>query len=211
MDELRFRIVGISKDQVRNWRKLAQDKPNHSLARQRVTRAWRAASRTTQILTVLVTVAILDYVVSANPSVQDVVGRRVLVLLDTSGSMGNTTERKDQQLAALKAHNISVTEPFSTGGYAISSANASYSLLQPLRQAVAANPLADTIYIISDFKGGRESDNDAAGYQQFRDLIRARHLTLYFCTVDQVPPLPEYYDIASGSGGAVIEDYRNTQ
>lgn len=211
MDELRFRIVGMSVARVGKWQKPPQDNPNHSPLRQTARRAWRAAGRTTRIFAVLVTVAAVDYIVFANPSVQDVVGRRVLVLLDTSGSMSNTTERRDQQLAALKAHNISVTEPFSTNGFAISASDAQYSLLQPLQQAVAASPLADTVYVISDFKFGDESANDAAGYQQLRDLIREHHLTLYFCTVDQSPPLPEYYDIAAASGGGVIEEYRNTQ
>jgi hypothetical protein len=151
------------------------------------------------------------YILPAQPSVQDIAGHRVLVLLDTSGSMGNTGERTNQQLAALKAHNISVTEPYSTNGFAISSSNTTYSFLQPLQDAVSASPLSDTIYVISDFKNGDEQDNDVAGYQQLRDLLRQRRLTLYLCTVDQLPPLPVYYEIAAASGGGVIEEYKNPQ
>ena len=154
MDELRFRIVGISNQQVRNWRRPVQPNPPHSPMRLRVARVWRSANQVTRILIVVTTVAACHYVLFAQPSVHDVVGRRVLVLLDTSGSMENTTERTSHQLEALKARNVSVREPYSSNGYAISSANGMHSLLQPLQQAVAANPLADTIYLISDFKGG---------------------------------------------------------
>lgn len=211
MDEIHFRIVGVADQHIRNWQAQPQGNSEESVLRRRMSRAWRAASRTTRTLITLTTAAVVVYVVSAQPSVQDLIRRRVVVLLDESGSMANTTKRKDLQLAALKANNISVTEPYTTNGYAISAANPYYSLLQPLQRAVAENPNADTVYVISDFKGGDQSDNDAAGYQQLKDLLRERRLTLYLCTVDQPPPLPEYYTIAGASGGAVIEDFRNKQ
>jgi len=211
MDELRFRIVGISTQQVHSWRKSTEPGPSQSPLLQRVARRWRDSSHIARILVVLTVVVAGDYILSAQPSIHDIAGRRVLVLLDTSGSMGNTGERTNQQLTALKAHNISVTEPYSTNGYAISSAHTGYSFLQPLQNAVSASPLSDTIYVISDFKGGDQEDNDVAGYQQLRDLLRQRRLTLYLCTVDQLPPLPVYYEIAAASGGGVIEEYKNPQ
>ena len=116
-----------------------------------------------------------------------------------------------EQLAALRAHNISISDPQPTNGYAISVGKTGYSLLQPLMTAIAAHPESDTVYMISDFKGGDETDNDSPGYQQLREVLRERRLRLYFATVDHVPPLAVYRDIASSSGGGVIEDYKDAQ
>jgi len=211
MDELQFRVVGISSQRARDWPKLTQDRLDHSTILQRALLAWRKASSSARILIACSTIIGLNYALSAQPSAQDIFGKRVLVLLDTSGSMGNTTERTNQQLAALKAHNISVTEPFSNGGYAISAEHPTYSLLQPLQEALNKYADADTLYIISDFKGGDEDENDEAGYQMLLDLLRARHLTLYLCTVDHAPPRRQYYDLAATSGGAVIEEFKNPE
>jgi len=206
MDELRFRIVGLTQERVRNWQKRAHPGPIDRGLRSRVTRAWHAMRRSTRLLILIGSIAVA-YAALARPSVQDITGRRVLLLLDESGSMADTTERTNRQLEALKTNNRFVTYPYGTNGFAISATHAGYSMLQPLEAALAANPNVDTVYFISDFKFGDEADNDAAGYQALRELVRSHRVTLYLATVDQPPPLPEYYAIPRASGGGVIEEY----
>jgi len=211
MSEFRFRILGNSEDLANRWRDRIHADSGHSGGSNGPLRQWKALKRSTRLGISMAVGFGLVYYASAGPSLDDIHGRRVLVLLDESASMDNTGDATKRQLDALAAHNISVTAPVGTPGYAIRSADGTLSMLQPLQAALADNPNVDTVYFISDFKGGDEGANDAAGYAQLRRLLATRGLTLLFCTVDQRPPISQYYQITRDSGGGVIEEFKSTQ
>lgn len=211
MSEFRFRILGISKEIARQWHDRTHGGSDAAGGGNGVARRWNTLKLATKWRISIASLFVVVYYASAGPSIDDVKGRRVLVLLDESGSMSDTTDATNGQLSALAAHNISVTSPVATNGYAISASQTTLSIVQPLEAALEANPAVDTVYFISDFKGGDENDNDADGEAQLRRILASRHLAIYLCTVDQPPPRSEYYSIPRDSGGGVIEQFKRAQ
>lgn len=132
----------------------------------------------------------------------DIRADRVVVLVDGSGSMAGTDQNVQSQLDQLRAAGISIANRVNIPGFAISFTDA-YSLLGILLERVAANPSADTVYVISDFSQGDHDANEPVAYERLRTVLRERRLRLYWATVRDAP-LPIYYAIARQSGGDVI-------
>lgn len=131
-------------------------------------------------------------------------GDRVLILADNSSSMGGDPIRiRDEQVASLRrAHDV-LRDPVLTEGWAISVTNPGLSFLQPLEAALARYPDAQSVYFISDFDVGDDSDNDVEGPARLQALLRDRRLRLYLATVNK--PVPAVYaQLALESGGLVL-------
>ena len=127
---------------------------------------------------------------------------RVVVLVDSSGSMTGTEQTVQSQLQQLTNAGISIVNRVPVPGFAIASAD-QYSLLDTLLQGLASNPSADAVYVISDFSVGDEAANDTAAYERLRMALDDRGARLYWATVRDTPP-PMYHALARESGGDVI-------
>ena len=127
---------------------------------------------------------------------------RVVVLVDSSGSMTGTEQTVQSQLQQLTNAGISIVNRVPVAGFAIASAD-QYSLLDTLLQGLASNPSADAVYVISDFSVGDEAANDTAAYERLRMALDDRGARLYWATVRDTPP-PMYHALARESGGDVI-------
>ena len=138
----------------------------------------------------------------ANINATQVTSDRVVVLVDSSGSMAGTEQTVQSQLQQLSAAGISIVNRVPVPGFAIASAD-QYSLLDTLLQGLAANPSADAVYVISDFSVNDDAANDTAAYERLRMALDERGARLYWSTVRGAPP-PMYYALARNSGGDVI-------
>jgi hypothetical protein len=127
---------------------------------------------------------------------------RVVVLVDSSGSMTGTEQTVQSQLQQLTNAGISIVNRVPVPGFAIASADP-YSLLDTLLQGLASNPSADAVYVISDFSVGDEAANDTAAYERLRMALHDRGARLYWATVRDTPP-PMYHALARESRGDVI-------
>jgi hypothetical protein len=127
---------------------------------------------------------------------------RVVVLVDSSGSMTGSEQTVQSQLQQLTNAGISIVNRVPVPGFAIASAD-QYSLLDTLLQGLASNPSADAVYVISDFSVGDEAANDTAAYERLRMALDDRGARLYWATVRDTPP-PMYHALARESGGDVI-------
>jgi hypothetical protein len=116
---------------------------------------------------------------------------------------GNPIRIRDEQVASLRrAHDV-LGDTVLTGGWAISAAVPRYSFLQPLAGAIARYPDVQSIYFISDFAAGDDTDNDAQGRLRLQALLRDRGLRLYLATANL--PVPAVYaQLAVDSGGLVF-------
>ena len=127
---------------------------------------------------------------------------RVVVLVDSSGSMAGTDQTVQSQLQQLSAAGISIVNRVPVPGFAIASAD-QYSLLETLLQGLAANPFPDAVYVISDFSVGDDTANETAALERLRMALHDRGARLYWSTVRDTPP-PMYHALAQDSGGDVI-------
>ena len=130
----------------------------------------------------------------ANINATRITADRVVVLVDSSGSMAGTDQTVQSQLQQLSAAGISIVNRVPVAGFAIASTD-QYSLLDTLLQGLAANPSADAVYVISDFSVGDEAANDTAAYQRLRMALHDRGARLYWSTVRDAPP-PAYFVLA---------------
>ena len=107
------------------------------------------------------------------------------------------------QVASLKRQHQVLGETVFVPGWAIAAANTSYSFLQPLEAALAQHPDIDTVYFISDFALGDNSENDTEGRLRLQRLLGDRRIRLYLSTVNVAVPA-DYARIAVESGGGVL-------
>jgi hypothetical protein len=132
----------------------------------------------------------------------EVVGDRVLVLVDDSGSMSGTEDAVQAQLTRLRAAGIELSHRTTIPGFALSVTD-SYAVAPALIQGMAADRAIDMVYVLSDFSAGDDQANDAASIALVARLLRERRARVYWASVRDVPA-PVYYDVARESGGAVI-------
>jgi hypothetical protein len=197
-----FRIRGLDEQSIRRPRQRAPQTWT-SIVVPVVAAVWLAGSSPGTVAPdVPVEVGAAD---SSEPG-SVVLGSRVLIVADNSGSMRNDTRRirvRDEQVASLsRAHNV-VGDLVWTDGWAISSRKPRFSFLQPLEDAVAREQAVEAVYFISDFDVSDDVDNDMEGLQRLRGLLGDRHIRLYLSTVNQPVPAP-YAQLAGESGGLVI-------
>lgn len=137
-----------------------------------------------------------------------VIGRHVVLVRDTSGSMNEPTRQENlkNQIYSLKAAGIAVDEGGEAKGFGVSSTMGSDNLLHQVEQALQDYPRVDTIYAFSDFE-----ITDAAywkshrdGYRRLETILKEHGVRLYLSTV-RYPPPPELVAIARQSGGGLIQ------
>ncbi len=217
MHDLEFQIKGLTREELkqRQDRELSQN----SASLTTLSRLWRAlfwSSRTfIWILFALTATYLLHsaYVFAERhgPSTvaygQAFTGKNVIVLEDTSGSMGAAERiRLAALLNQLKAAGIRINATSETKGAGFWAAGAEVNSLKSLERALRTNPTADTIFVFSDFKHDTAEwdDHDEAGFQRLRELLAQRNRRLYLGTVNR-PPDPELIGIATNSGGGLLE------
>jgi hypothetical protein len=132
----------------------------------------------------------------------EVVGDRVLVLVDDSGSMGGTDDAVQAQLTRLRTAGIELSNRATIPGFAVSVTDP-YAMVPALVQGLAADRAIDTVYILSDFSAGDDGANDAGSIARVARLLREPRARIYWSSVRDVPAAA-YYTIARESGGAVI-------
>lgn len=130
----------------------------------------------------------------------EVRGSRVLVFVDTSGSMPKPDVQVQRQLRALAAAGIPTDSRRDVNGSAISYTG-TVTLLPAFLEENAAHPHVDTFYVISDYLDS--ADNRPAAIADFTEAIRTRGIRVYWASVNNDPP-PLYHEIARTSGGAII-------
>jgi hypothetical protein len=193
-----FRVTGLDE---RSLRRTQSHRTWSSIAATVVVGAWIVSSTSGPIVSDARGNAGAD---ASNDPGAVVLGDRVLILADNSGSMsGEPTRIRDEQVASLRrAHNV-LGDTVMTGGWAISARAPGYSFLQPLEEALARNSDVQSIYLISDFAAGDDADNDIAGRIRLQTLLRDRGLRLYLATANR--PVPAVYaQLALESGGLVL-------
>lgn len=131
----------------------------------------------------------------------------VVLLIDASGSMRGTETILGRQTDQLQQAHVSVSNRSNTDGFGFSVNGPANNALHVLEQVLQAHPAADAIYLFSDFDPTNEryapDDDDAAGYQRLRDLLREGQRRLYLGTV-RLRPREALIRIARESGGDVI-------
>ena len=127
---------------------------------------------------------------------------RVLVLVDNSTSMPNFNTAVQPQLDRMRAAGISIENQRTVPGWSWGSTTG-YGFLSALESEMAAGSTVDSVYVVSDFTAGDNSENDAAGERRLRQILGGRSLKLYFSSVRDAVPLA-YRQIAESSGGGVV-------
>jgi hypothetical protein len=205
MDRLEFRTSLTKK----NWRRLkarAKD-PANPLARAFRLPFSAPPVEAPAIVLVIVTATILasGTRMPNTPRVNGVPvqGTKILVVEDTSGSMGQATaelERQKERFGRSLFQGKSEVH-----GFGVVSTGEGRNLLHVLAVDLPARRSIDTVYVFSDFKPiDYDIDcNDAVGLVQFRQLIRRIGVRLYLSTVSMMPS-SGLLAIAKESGGALI-------
>ena len=165
----------------------------------------------TKLLLTTVLVGATIYSVRSTPTAivgsGEVAGNSVLVLQDTSGSMGGTGVALAAQIERLRAAGIALANREQIQGFGVMRSGSSSNLLNALERTLPLNPDVDTIYVFSDYQWVSDPPVDAsdpAGYQRLRQLLSDRRVRMYLATVNQ-PPEGELIRVATDSGGGVIE------
>lgn len=124
-----------------------------------------------------------------------VVGKNVLVLSDTSGSMSDNRETRDQMIQILRDRGLKVhIHGVSTGGVSASSPEIVTALKTAFKIGI------DTVYLFSDF----QESSDAQGVQQLREFLEEKGLRLYVGTVEKSPG-SELIKLAEETGGKFVK------
>jgi len=110
---------------------------------------------------------------AATVSGTDVIGNRVLVLVDDSSSMAGTEAAVQGQLSRLRAAGIEFSNRATVRGFAMSVTDR-YAMVPALAQGLAAHPAIDTVYLVSDFSYGDDGVNDAESIALIARLLRER-------------------------------------
>jgi len=190
MDRLEFRINGLTKGKVKRLRRLLQPPGNLPFGLSgKALFLWPLA-------------LVVAYALLGPPSVKIgdkggvwIKANKVLVLVDTSGSMDSYVVRKDEALAKLHSAGISTEDQVPIGG------SASY-ILETITRELAKRPQVGAIWMVSDFLDGSDlvSGNDKRRYEQLLRLLRQRGIKLYLSTVAKAPP-PDHIEAVRASGG----------
>jgi len=185
MPNVEFHIDGLTQGRVRLDRRTRRlrDYPPAALA----------------VAVIVVAVAATDRSPVAVVNGVDVQGSRVLVLVDTSGSMPGDGIQVRAHLNALTAAGISIDFRSTVDGSALG--YGTWGLLRTFESGMATRPDLDTLYVISDYQDSE--GNELAAIDGFVATLRAQGMRVYWATVNDDPP-PVYYEIAQGSGGGVI-------
>jgi len=212
MDQLEFKVESFARDE---W-----ERRKNRTGRHWRTLSLRIGSSVLQISFPLFVagVAILAYVFLAQsaPRVHgvSVVGSRILLVQDKSGSMDEETTEVNRQIAILRHFldpNISAIEGFGT------ISTGSDNLRTALEERLSQSRSFDAVYVLSDFYPiDKPIDcDDAAGLERVRQLVHDSGVRLYLSTV-RMQPSQALLDIARQSGGGLIgvrapEDNRASQ
>lgn len=120
-------------------------------------------------------------------------GRDVILLKDTSGSMGSKTHISDALEANFRASGMELdSAEVNTGGI-------TSTLVQGLRESLQRNPGADSVYYFSDFN----DDTDQTQLEELREILADNDLKLILGTVDKEPDRA-VVDLADRSDGKLI-------
>ena len=132
--------------------------------------------------------------------------RNVIILQDTSGSMGGTDARLQALLRTLQRAGINTDRVSETKGYGFWPGGDQTNSLKSLERALDGESGVDTIFVFSDFNYYDEEldATDDSGYRRLRELLNSRRCRLYLGTVNK-PPVDELIRIANESGGGVIQ------
>lgn len=185
MEQLQFHVRGISDNEVRHWKRRTSPRGRFL--------TWAAIGVVGYILLGPSTASIRGASVSAY---------RVLVLVDDSTSMPDFNAAVRPQLDRFRAAGIPIDYQANVPGWSWGS-NSGYGFLRELERAIAAGTTVDTVYVVSDFTAGDNTDNDAAGERRLRQLLGSRGLRVYFSSVRDPVPLA-YRQIAESTGGGVV-------
>ena len=119
--------------------------------------------------------------------------RDIIVLKDTSGSMGSKTHISDAMEANFRASGMELdSAEIDTGGV-------TSTLVQGLRESLQRNPDADAVYYFSDFNDG----TDPTQFEELRKVLEENDLKLFLGTVEEEPD-PLVIALADSSGGKLI-------
>jgi hypothetical protein len=131
--------------------------------------------------------------------------RNVIILPDHSESMTERLPLLQALIDQLQRNGVSVNNQVITEGGGFASAGPADNSLHVLETALSTNPVADTIFVFSDFNDSTYPPDvhDEAGFQRLRELLRGRSRRLYLGTVYNEPP-PKLIEIARQSGGGLF-------
>jgi hypothetical protein len=199
-DQLEFKVESFTRDE---W-----ERRKIRTGRHWQTLRLRVGSKVLQISFPLFVagVAILAYVFLAQsaPHVHGVpvVGSRILLVLDSSGSMGSESAEVNRQIATLRnslSPNVSTVDGFGT------ISTGADNLRTALEQRLSQPRTFDAVYVLSDFYPiDKPIDcDDAAGLERVRQLVRSSGVRVYLSTVRMMPS-PALLALARESGGGLI-------
>ncbi len=199
-DQLEFKVESFAKEE---WERRLNRTGRHWQ-----TLRLRIGSRVLQVSFPLFVagVAVLAYVFLAQtaPRVHGVavIGSRILLVLDNSGSMGSESTEVNRQIATLRnslSPNVATVNGFGT------ISTGSDNLRTALEQRLSQSRAFDAIYVLSDFYPiDKPIDcDDAAGLARVRQLVRGSGVRVYLSTVRMMPS-PALLAIARDSGGGLI-------
>lgn len=143
---------------------------------------------------------------------QEFRARKVLLLVDESGSMNKWQAPLAAHLAQLDTAGIEISHrvPMMGGGVGATGANKrelGRNLLFSLESGLKDGPQVDAIYVFSDFEPSSQvewTDSDAGGYRRLHELVKNAGLRLYVGSVGE-PPSGQLTRIATDSRGGVIQ------
>ena len=190
MDRLEFRIKGLTTGQVRSFQRLTRPPGSWPIG-------LSSKGLVLWPLALLVAYGLLGprSVKIGGDRVVWIKASEVLVLVDTSGSMGAYEAPKDAALASLRSAGISTGDQVGIGGSAS-------NLLETITDELAKRSRVDAIWVVSDFHDGSDlvSGNNTQRYERLLRLLRQRGIRLYLSTVDRDPPR-DHIQAAHASGG----------
>lgn len=221
MRRFEFHVYGITQDNLRRLRLSGPtagsrvDAGGRAGARPRLGAGLRNVAGLPSALVWAVIAGAVIYAVWTNPTAMingaEFKGKRVLVLVDTSGSMESAREELNKQLDRLRAQSVSVSDPITIDGFGVSEKGEASNLLHRLEEGLRDNPEIDSIYIFTDFLfadddyfNARFNNSDSEGYERLHGLIAEHSCRIYLHTVGRSPS-KELVDITRESGGGVIE------
>jgi len=130
-----------------------------------------------------------------------------VAFLDVTRSMADYEESVNQHLARLKRSGIA---PFivRTTGVGLTEQGDPRKLLQSFKTVLEGNPAIGSVYVFSDYHcDSPDFDySDAAGRQEFLDLIQRHRIHLYLAQLKGNHPEAGLFAIASKAGGEARDE-----
>ncbi|MCZ6727378.1 MAG: hypothetical protein O7A98_08480 [Acidobacteria bacterium] len=122
----------------------------------------------------------------------DIRARRILLVVDDSGSMGSYLSQREDVLDQLAKRGVDVGNKVAISGSAS-------GVREKITAGLAAHPNVDAVYLISDFHDGTDlvaNDN----FDRLKSFLLARNVSLYLGTV-ALKPCPDQIRLADLTGG----------